>query len=142
MLGFKATDTITGLKGVITAKAEMLYSPTRWQLMPTTLKEGKPAEGIWIDAQRLKVGKVHTKFAEPALTVELGTKAKDTVTGFEGIAIARFIYLNGCVRIELQPPAKDNKLVDPACFDERGLNVTAKAPGGPARSQPVYSTPK
>lgn len=141
MLGHIAIDTITGLKGVITAKAEMLYSATRWQLMPTTLKEGKPAEGIWLDEQRLKVGKVHTKFTEQPPVVELGIKTKDTVTGFEGIATARFTYLNGCVRIELQPPAKDNKLVEAAVFDERGLDVKAKSPGGPPRSQPSYSRP-
>lgn len=141
MLGHIAVDTITGLKGVITASAEMLHSPTRWQLTPTVLKEGKPAEGVWLDTQRLKVGKVHTKFEPQVSAVVLGTKAKDTVTGFTGTATARFTYLNGCVRIELQPPAKDNVMVEPAVFDERGLDVTAKAPGGPARSQPTYSTP-
>jgi hypothetical protein len=142
MLGHIAIDTITGLKGVITAKAEMLYSATRWQLTPTTLKEGKPAEGIWLDEQRLKVGKVHTKVIEQPPVVELGTKTKDTVTGFEGLATARFTYLNGCVRIELQPPAKDNKLVEAAVFDERGLDAKAKSPGGPPRSQPSYSRPQ
>jgi hypothetical protein len=143
MLGHIAIDTITGLKGVITAKAELLYSPARWQLTPRYfIKDGKPAEGLWLDEHRLKVGKVHTKFTDPVLTVELGKKAKDTVTGFEGIATARFTYLNGCVRIELQPPVKDGKMVDAAVFDERGLEGTAKAPGGPARSQPTYSTPK
>jgi hypothetical protein len=51
------------------------------------------------------------------------------------------VYLNGCVRVELQPPVKDGKMVDAAVFDERALSPTAKSPGGPARSQPTYSRP-
>lgn len=37
-----------------------------------------------------------------ARDVELGSKVKDKVTGFEGIAIARTCWLNGCVRLGVQ----------------------------------------
>lgn len=33
--------------------------------------------------------------------LQLGAKYRDTVSGWEGIATARFEYLNGCVRVDL-----------------------------------------
>lgn len=41
--------------------------------------------------------------------VKLGCKYRDTVTGYEGVAIGRFEYLSGCVRIELERADKDGK---------------------------------
>ena len=35
--------------------------------------------------------------------VALGDKARDRISGFEGIATARTEFLNGCVRISLSP---------------------------------------
>jgi len=34
---------------------------------------------------------------------ELGEQLKDIVTGFEGIAVARIEYLNGCVQYGIKP---------------------------------------
>ena len=42
--------------------------------------------------------------------IELGSKVKDIVSGFTGIAITRLEYLNGCVRYTVQ--AKQNKKDD------------------------------
>ena len=112
MIGYEATDTITGLKGVITAKGEYMYSPHRWALTPTKLIEGKVAEGVWVDGPRLIIGKVHTPAVVRAPLIELGTKVTDTVSGFKGVATARYTYLNGCVRYEVTPPAKGGKLMD------------------------------
>ncbi len=39
--------------------------------------------------------------------IKLGEKVKDIVSGFEGIAITRLEYLNGCIRYTVQ--AKKNK---------------------------------
>ncbi|HEY3925243.1 MAG TPA: hypothetical protein VGL75_11840 [Acidothermaceae bacterium] len=39
--------------------------------------------------------------------IVLGRKYRDTVSGWEGIATARYEYLNGCVRYQLD--AKDDK---------------------------------
>ena len=35
--------------------------------------------------------------------IELGQKVKDKVTGFNGIAVARIEYLNGCKQILVMP---------------------------------------
>lgn len=80
--------------------------------------------------------------------IELGQKAKDKVTGFEGIIIGRVQYLTGCDQYGLVPPAKDGKIESAQYFDEGrikivGAGVTAEevsAPtpkrGGPNRDAP------
>lgn len=40
--------------------------------------------------------------------IALGSKVRDRVTGFSGIAISKVIYLNGCVQYCIKPPIKDN----------------------------------
>lgn len=73
------------------------------------------------------------------INIELGSRAKDIVTSFEGIAIAKCIYMNGCVRYEVQPQGlKDNKPIETLWIDEsqlivKGIIATKKSkePGGP-----------
>jgi hypothetical protein len=56
--------------------------------------------------------------------VELGQKVRDKVSGFEGIAVCRHIYLEGCERISVQPLVdKEGKLPEAATFDEPQLEV-------------------
>lgn len=51
--------------------------------------------------------------------IELGCEAEDTVSGYKGICIARTEWLNGCVRVTIQPKiGTDGKLPDSATFDE------------------------
>lgn len=58
--------------------------------------------------------------------VELGQKAKDLITGFEGIAVYRGIRRSGVDRISLQPGhvLPDGKLPESQDFDETQLVVT------------------
>jgi hypothetical protein len=56
--------------------------------------------------------------------INLGDKVKDKVSGFEGIAVARHSYLNGCDRISIQPVIKeDGTLPEDETFDEPQLEV-------------------
>lgn len=51
--------------------------------------------------------------------IELGEKVKDTVTDFEGMAVARIVYLNGCVQIQVQSKKlKDGKIIKAEWIDE------------------------
>ena len=50
--------------------------------------------------------------------IQLGQKAKDKVTGFEGIIIGRCQYLTGCDQYGLVPPARDGKIEPAQWFDE------------------------
>lgn len=75
----------------------------------------------------------------------LGDLAKDTITGFCGVVIARTEWLTGCDRLTLQPrELKDGKPIDSVSFDITQLKIvkrgvtpyTPKNTGGP-RAEPV-----
>ncbi len=78
--------------------------------------------------------------------IELGKKAKDKITGFEGIITGRAQYLYGCDQYCIVPPAKDGKIEQGQWFDEgrvevvgRGVlpeEVRVEKPGGPNRDCP------
>lgn len=72
-----------------------------------------------------------------------GDKVKDRVSGFTGIVIARYEWMNGCIRYEVQPDKlKDSKPIDPLSFDvgqldlvKAGVVSVVSAPtGGPMKS--------
>ena len=54
--------------------------------------------------------------------IKLGMKVRDTVSGFEGIVTAITEWLNGCVRVSVQPRVdKDGKMPDNVTFDVEQL---------------------
>ena len=79
-------------------------------------------------------------------TIELllGNKVKDLITGFEGIATGKCIYLNGCVQYLVQPTKlKDGQEVKPKWIDIQQLEFVSKGvairqynTGGGERSHP------
>jgi hypothetical protein len=81
--------------------------------------------------------------------VKLGTKVKDNLTGFAGIAVSRTEYLYGCVRVGVESPElKEGKPQDIQFFDEQRLEEQPTAiSGGPgdvpgARSVPPARDPR
>ena len=77
-------------------------------------------------------------------TIHLGDVARDTITGFEGVVVARTEWLTGCARLTLQPKVKkDGTLPDSMTFDEPTCDLVtsnqpqpARTTGGP-RPEPV-----
>ncbi len=68
------------------------------------------------------------------MSINLGDRVKDCVTGVEGIAVGRTIWITGCNQIIVQPGVfKDGKLSDSLYFDETRLEVieagATKVPG-------------
>lgn len=62
------------------------------------------------------------------MKVKLGQKVRDTISGVEGVAVARTEWLYGCVRVTIQPEgSKDGKPYDYFNADEPQL-VAARAP--------------
>jgi len=52
------------------------------------------------------------------MSIKLGDKVKDKVTGFTGIAISRIEFLNGCTQIQIQPQKlKDGRPIESEYFD-------------------------
>lgn len=70
--------------------------------------------------------------------INLGDKARDSVSGFEGTVIARTEWLYGCVRYALQPnKLKDGLPIEERWFDQAALQLVqeteqpvAKVAGG------------
>lgn len=76
--------------------------------------------------------------------VRLGQRYRDSVSGWEGVATARYEYWNGCIRYELAGQDQDGK-PESFAFDEQQLveaesnkevQPSARA-GGPRESKPV-----
>ncbi len=83
--------------------------------------------------------------------IELGSKAKDTISGYTGIATARYEYMNGCVRYELSGTDKEGRPLS-YVFDVQQIEVLEapkvkkprhRATGGPRDNTPlrIHGTP-
>jgi hypothetical protein len=61
--------------------------------------------------------------------IELGSRVRDAITGFEGIATSRAEFLYGCVRygIESESLDKDDKPMEAQFFDEYRIEVLEEA---------------
>jgi hypothetical protein len=58
------------------------------------------------------------------MAIKLGSKVRDNITGFEGIAIARTEWLHSCARVTIQPTAlHDGKPVESHTFDEKQVEI-------------------
>ena len=59
------------------------------------------------------------------MTIKLGDKVRDRVTGFKGIAVGKTTWLTGCDRITVQPEGvtKEGKLFETFSFDVDTLEV-------------------
>lgn len=75
--------------------------------------------------------------------IKLGDKVKDSITGFEGVVVARIEYLNGCIQFEVLPAGlKDGQPLKAHWIDEQRLTKTSKATaGGPGHHPPGLSRP-
>ena len=61
--------------------------------------------------------------------MQLGTKAKDTITGFSGVVTGKASYITGCDQFLLQPQCKeDGDMVDGRWFDEQRLEIVPDTP--------------
>lgn len=55
--------------------------------------------------------------------IKLGSKYRDTITGFEGTCTARSEYINGCLQAALVAPSKDGKPGEVEWFDYQRLEL-------------------
>lgn len=55
--------------------------------------------------------------------VKLGSRVRDVITGFEGIATGRTTYLNGCVHVSVTASALKDGEPKVEWFDEQRVEV-------------------
>lgn len=64
--------------------------------------------------------------------IKLGQQVRDVVTGYEGIAVAKVEYINGCVQFAVQPKATDGKLPESNYIDHQRLETIGAGPAMPS----------
>lgn len=80
---------------------------------------------------------------------KLGDKVRDIVTGFKGTVISRHEYLNGCVRLSIQPnDLHEGRVIEAQTFDIEQIAVITKnqhnvmqRSGGPEKEPARRSVP-
>jgi len=60
--------------------------------------------------------------------MQLGIKAKDKITGFEGVVTGVCKYISGCNQALLTPPVKDGAYVEPHWFDVQRVEALEGVP--------------
>ncbi len=70
--------------------------------------------------------------------MKLGDKVRDSISGFEGIAIAKSEYLHGCVSWQVEPTKlkDDGSTLKAEWFDEQRLTNISKAKAGGPQDRP------
>jgi hypothetical protein len=72
------------------------------------------------------------------MAVKLGSKVKDSITGYEGIAVQRIEYLYGCVRIGVEGKVgADGKVPGIEYFDEQRVDPKSTVTTGGAYDAPA-----
>jgi hypothetical protein len=67
------------------------------------------------------------------MEIKLGSKVRDIVTGYEGIATGRIEYINGCIQYGISAACKDNVLTGAEYFDFQRLEVIGEPLVMPSR---------
>ena len=55
--------------------------------------------------------------------IKLGDKVRCKITGFEGVAVAKTEFINGCIQWMVTPKAKGGKYPEDIGIDEGSLEV-------------------
>ena len=100
-IGDEVLDSISGFKGVITARTEYLYGTINYHVKPMELKDNKPQEEESIEEPQVQLLtknklKVEGDF-EPRFN--LGDVVRDSLTSYKGTVVARVYYINGCIHV-------------------------------------------
>lgn len=127
-LGMEVEDLSSGLKGIVDAKQYNMYSGMKVSVQPRG--DGSELKTGWLlDAVSVKVINKEPIIAatEPEEVIKLGERVKCSVTEFEGVAVSRQVYINGCTRIKIQEKYKKDGMVqqEPQIFwqDEPAVEV-------------------
>jgi hypothetical protein len=146
-LGSKVRDLVTGVTGVASARTEWLYGCARIAVDSTELKkDNKLFDTMWLDEQRVE--EVEKRFfpTNPALDsgFKLGSKVKDRITGFEGLAVARTTWASGNVTIGIEPTTlHEGKPIETHSFEQQRVElIEEKAPPVSKQNSAVSGGPQ
>lgn len=130
MLGHRVRDAITGYEGIAFQETLLLSGTVQLAVQPQMSDDQKKAGadmpgGMSMDIHTLEYvdeGLRSRVITPPAVSVKLGERVKDQVTGVCGMVTSRVTFLNGCVYFNVQQEAdKDGKVPDPLFLDHKRL---------------------
>ena len=145
-LGIEVMDLTSGLKGTLDAKQYNLYSGMKVSIQPkgdgSELKTGWTVDAVGVKV--LDLTPIVEGLVEPKEVIKLGERVRCSVTEFEGVAVSRKIFLNGCTRIQIQEKYKKDGMVqqEPANIwqDEPALEVIKPKKADPAPKPAAQNT--
>jgi hypothetical protein len=76
--------------------------------------------------------------------IKLGDEVKDMISGYRGIAVAVTTWLNGCVRVTIQPEGvtKEGATRAAESFDEEQLQLVKAGKVQPVSNAPPAEVPR
>jgi hypothetical protein len=125
-LGSLVHDNITGFEGFAVFRLEHMHGCIRYGVQPVVDKDGQLPESKVLDGPDIKVIAPPKDDLPPAIktnnTFKLGVKAKDLVTGFQGVIVVRIKHMYAGDRYGIQPPINEKKEIpEIKTFDEGDL---------------------
>src|SRR6266852_2877392 len=103
-LGSKVRDVISGFTGRAHSRTEFMYGCSRITIEPVeVMKDGNLGEVESFDEQRIEEIEPAKPFIYPSTNFKLGSKIRDTVTGFTGIAHSRRVNVYGDSEFGVEP---------------------------------------
>lgn len=128
-LGSKVKDTIVGVEGIAVGRANFLYGCSRITIQMPLDKDGKIPDPVIADDQCVKLIKAGPRRKAVRFEIELGAKAKDRVTGFEGRVTATFEHVSGELEYQLTPmKLHEGKPIEPLWFRSGSIELIKELP--------------
>jgi len=126
-LGNKVRNTINGFSGMAIARTEFLHGCAQIMVESSELKDGKPVESQVFDEQNLETTEEAKPFKTPDVRIPMGSRVRDTWTGFEGILSGRTVSLYRGVRLIIAPTAlHEGKPIDSFYFEDERVDLVKK----------------
>lgn len=112
-LGHFVECVVSGVKGLATSMTERLGGNVQYAVQPKSPDGVAYPDAFNIDEQSLKVtGPGPQIAAKPReCQIKVGAGARDRVSDYSGIAVAKTTYLNGCVSYEVVGKAEKNTVL-------------------------------
>lgn len=142
-LGDSVKDRYSEWEGVVTMKMELFNGSSRFAVSGQD-KDGMPTDYHFDEPQLVVLTPAPADVTpKPNGKIKLGEVVRDTTSGWEGVAVGFYLYLNGCVRVEVSGRASKPSLLGKAVpkayvLDEIIVEPVKKAsavvPQGPPRT--------
>lgn len=133
-LGNQVKDVVSGMKGTLMAFAEHLSGTVHCTIQaPMGKGKGEEDKSVFVDVMQVEyVGEgIKAKPLDDTSHIVLGDFYRDVVTGFEGYAVMKLMFISGCTQVCLQPKIvgdDKSKVPEDVGFDWKRIEFVEKGP--------------